>query len=74
MASGIFVNGSGRILVSLFFWIGKRVIILLPIFFYHKLAQSLHAKVLYLNKELDTERKRETRQIIEASKKTKSAQ
>jgi hypothetical protein len=41
MASGIFVNGSGRILVSLFFWIGKRVIILLPIFFYHKLAQSL---------------------------------
>jgi hypothetical protein len=28
-------------LVSLFFWIGKRVTILLPIFFYHKLAQSL---------------------------------
>jgi len=41
MASGIFVNESGRILVSLFFWIGKRVTILLPIFFYHKLAQSL---------------------------------
>jgi hypothetical protein len=41
MALGIFVNGSGRILVSLFFWIGKRVTILLPIFFYHKLAQSL---------------------------------
>ena len=28
-------------LVSLFVWIGKRVTILLPIFFYHKLAQSL---------------------------------
>jgi hypothetical protein len=41
MASGIFVNDSGRILVSLFFWIGKRVTTLLPIFFYHKLAQSL---------------------------------
>ena len=41
MASGIFVNESGRILVSLFFWIGKRVTTLLPIFFYHKLAQSL---------------------------------
>jgi hypothetical protein len=41
MASGIFVLESGRILVSLFFWIGKRVTILLPIFFYHKLAQSL---------------------------------
>jgi hypothetical protein len=41
MASGIFVNESGRILVALFFWIGKRVTILLPIFFYHKLAQSL---------------------------------
>ncbi|WP_216670728.1 hypothetical protein, partial [Microcoleus asticus] len=27
--------------VSLFFWIGKRVTTLLPIFFYHKLAQSL---------------------------------
>ena len=33
MASGIFVNESGRILVSLFFSIGKRVTILLPIFF-----------------------------------------
>ena len=41
MASGIFVNESGRMLVSLFVWIGKRVTILLPIFFYHKLAQSL---------------------------------
>jgi hypothetical protein len=41
MASGIFVNDSGRILVSLFFWIGKRVTTLLPIFLYHKLAQSL---------------------------------
>jgi hypothetical protein len=41
MVSGIFVNESGRMLVSLFFWIGKRVTILLPIFFYHKLAQSL---------------------------------
>ena len=41
MASGIFVNESGRILVSLFFWIDKRVTTLLPIFFYHKLAQSL---------------------------------
>jgi hypothetical protein len=41
MASGIFVNESGRILVSLFFWIGRRVTILRPIFFYHKLAQSL---------------------------------
>ena len=41
MASGVFVNESGRILVSLFFWIGKRVTTLLPIFFYHKLAQSL---------------------------------
>ena len=41
MATGIFVNESGRILVSLFFWIGKRVTTLLPIFFYHKLAQSL---------------------------------
>jgi len=41
MASGIVVLESGRILVSLFFWIGKRVTILLPIFFYHKLAQSL---------------------------------
>ncbi|MEG4393057.1 hypothetical protein QUB30_11590 [Microcoleus sp. BROC3] len=28
-------------MVSLFFWIGKRVTTLLPIFFYHKLAQSL---------------------------------
>ena len=41
MVSGIFVNESGRMLVSLFVWIGKRVTILLPIFFYHKLAQSL---------------------------------
>jgi hypothetical protein len=41
MVSGVFVNESGRILVSLFFWIGKRVTTLLPIFFYHKLAQSL---------------------------------
>ena len=41
MASDIFVNESGRMLVSLFVWIGKRVTILLPIFFYHKLAQSL---------------------------------
>ncbi|NQE37137.1 hypothetical protein E5S67_04905 [Microcoleus sp. IPMA8] len=41
MASGIYVNESGRIFVSLFFWISKRVTILLPIFFYHKLAQSL---------------------------------
>jgi hypothetical protein len=41
MVSGIFVNDSGRILVSLFVWIGKRVTTLLPIFFYHKLAQSL---------------------------------
>jgi hypothetical protein len=28
-------------LVSLFVWIAKRVTIVLPIFFYHKLAQSL---------------------------------
>ncbi len=41
MASNIFVLESGRVLVSLFFWIGKRVTILLRIFFYHKLAQSL---------------------------------
>ena len=41
MASGIFVLESGRILVSLFVWIGKLVTILLRIFFYHKLAQSL---------------------------------
>ena len=41
MVSGIFVNESGRMLVSLFVWISKRVTILLPIFFYHKLAQSL---------------------------------
>jgi hypothetical protein len=41
MVSGIFVNESGRMLVSLFVWIGKRVTIVLPIFFYHKLAQSL---------------------------------
>ena len=36
MVSGIFVNESGRMLVSLFVWIGKRVTIVLPIFFYHK--------------------------------------
>jgi hypothetical protein len=41
MASGIFVLESGRILVLLFFLIGKRVTILLPVFFDHKLAQSL---------------------------------
>jgi hypothetical protein len=43
MVSGIFVNESGRMLVSLFVWIGKRVTILRPIFFYHKWAQSLLA-------------------------------
>jgi hypothetical protein len=41
MASGIFVNEFGKILISLFFSIGKRVTILLRIFFDHKLAQSL---------------------------------
>jgi hypothetical protein len=41
MASSIFVNESGRILVSLFFGIGKRVTIMLRIFFYHKFAPSL---------------------------------
>jgi O-phosphoseryl-tRNA(Cys) synthetase len=41
MASDIFVLESGRILVSLFFGIGKRVTIMLPMFFYQKLAQSL---------------------------------
>jgi hypothetical protein len=41
MASGIFVNGSGRILVSLFFWIGKRVTILLPIAFLRKMRYDV---------------------------------
>jgi IS605 OrfB family transposase len=40
-ASVVFVSGSDRILVTLYFWIGKRVTILLPIFFYHNSAESL---------------------------------
>ena len=41
MASGVFVNESGRILVSLFFWIGKRVTTLLPIFFLPQVGSIL---------------------------------
>src|SRR4028119_691764 len=40
-ASVVFVSGSDRILVTLYFWIGKRVTILLPIFFYQNPAESL---------------------------------
>jgi len=41
MASGILVLESGRVLVSLFFWIGKRVTIMLRILFLPQVGSIL---------------------------------